>query len=197
VTTTVVILEQAAAYRRGLAPALEAAGLTAAPDRPESGRWVALAPLRSTADCEALERLTADTEAIVVALVQGEDADGLAHALQHGADGVARWDADPEEIARVVVAAVEGFVLAPARAAGALARRGPDWHRERPPLDATELAWLVDLSRGASVVQLAERYGYSERAMFRRLGEVYGRLGASNRAEALVAAQRLGLLDPA
>jgi DNA-binding NarL/FixJ family response regulator len=195
--TTAVILEQASAYRRGLRPALEAAGLTVADARPGSGRWVALAPLRAGPDCEALERLVADAEAVVVALVAGGEADGIAHALQHGADGAARWDADPEEIARVAVSAVEGFALVPAPAAAALARRGPDWHRDRPPLDATELAWLVDLSRGASVVQLAERYGYSERAMFRRLGEVYGRLGASNRAEALVAAQRLGLLDPA
>jgi DNA-binding NarL/FixJ family response regulator len=194
--TTTVILERASAYRRGLTPVLEAAGFTVVPDAPDSGRRVVLAPLRSPADCAILERLAGDEEAVVVALVADDGADGIAHALQHGACGVAPWDADPEEIARVAAAALEGFVMAPVRAATALARRGPDWHRERPPLDATEPAWLVGLSKGASVVQLAERFGYSERAMFRRLAEVYGRLGASNRAEALVAAERLGLLDP-
>jgi DNA-binding CsgD family transcriptional regulator len=57
------------------------------------------------------------------------------------------------------------------------------------------VAWIVELSRGSTVVALAERYGYSERVMFRRLGEVYARLGAMNRAEALVAAERFGLLE--
>jgi len=42
---------------------------------------------------------------------------------------------------------------------------------------------------------LAEQVGYSEREMFRLLGELYRRLGAANRSEALDKAARLGVFD--
>lgn len=192
-----VVLETASAYRRGLIPALVDAGFDVGSPAAAAGRRLVLAPLRAPGDCAALEAIAADPDAVVVALIPSADGDAFAHALGHGAEGAVPWDADPERIAAVALAAVDGLTSVPTEAARALARRGPDFHRDRPLLDPTEVAWIVDLSRGASVVGLADRYGYSERAMFRRLGEVYARLGAANRAEALVAAERLGLLQEA
>jgi DNA-binding NarL/FixJ family response regulator len=43
------------------------------------------------------------------------------------------------------------------------------------------------------VAHIADEAGYSERAMFRRLREVYERLGVTSRAEAILVAERLGL----
>ncbi len=192
----VTILETAASYRRGLAPALAAAGfdIDAAPDAP--GRRLVLAPLRVPNDCAAIDRMVDDGDLVVVALIPSEDPGAFSHALLHGVDGVVPWDADPDRIAAAARAATSGWVVLERHIAVSLARRSPDPHRDRPLLDATEVSWIVELARGATVHQLADRSGYSERAMFRRLGEVYARLGAANRAEALVAAERFGLLEP-
>lgn len=56
------------------------------------------------------------------------------------------------------------------------------------------MEWLAALASGSTVARLANETGYSERVMFRRLADLYGRLGVSGRAEAIVAAERLGLL---
>ncbi len=194
-TVPAVILESAAAYRRGLIPALAGAGFDVDAESDPTGRHLVLAPLRSPGDCAILEGLADDADSVVVALIDPAEPEAYAHALSHGVAGVVAWDADPEHIASVAGAAVQGMVMVPAAAATALVRRAVDFHQDRPFLDPTEVAWIIELSRGSTVVTLAERYGYSERAMFRRLGEVYGRLGATNRAEALVAAERFGLLE--
>ena len=55
--------------------------------------------------------------------------------------------------------------------------------------------WLRALAAGATVHQLAERIGYSEREMYRLLRAVYDRLGVPNRTQALVWATRQGILD--
>jgi DNA-binding CsgD family transcriptional regulator len=44
------------------------------------------------------------------------------------------------------------------------------------------------------VVRLADRAGYSERAMFRLLRQLYLRIGARNRTEALMRAHERGWL---
>jgi DNA-binding NarL/FixJ family response regulator len=58
-----------------------------------------------------------------------------------------------------------------------------------------DVDWLLALSRGQTVVELADDVGYSERSMFRKLHELYERLGVTNRSAALLEAQRLGLLE--
>ena len=63
-----------------------------------------------------------------------------------------------------------------------------------PLIGPEERDWLIALSHGTTVVRLADDFGYSERAMFRRLADLYVRLGATNRDEAVIAAQRAGLL---
>jgi DNA-binding NarL/FixJ family response regulator len=53
---------------------------------------------------------------------------------------------------------------------------------------------LRRLATGLTVAALAKEMGYSDRNVFRMLGDLYGRLGCRNRSEALLAANRLGLL---
>jgi DNA-binding NarL/FixJ family response regulator len=182
-----------ASYRRGLEAALtDERFVIAAPDEPAA---LVLAPLTTPSDCGSFDDLTDAPDTVVVALLSPADPDDYAHAFAHGADGAAPFDAEPARIAAIARAAFEGDAVVPAEALTALARRGGDPHRHVPPLDPIEVEWILALAKGATVVEIADRYGYSERAMFRKLGDIYARLGAAGRAEALVAAGRLGLLD--
>lgn len=72
----------------------------------------------------------------------------------------------------------------------------------RNPLSAEQVAWLRQLASGATVAQLAERAGYSERAMYRLLQALYRELGVRSRNQAIMQAQQKGWLridtaDPA
>ena len=64
-----------------------------------------------------------------------------------------------------------------------------------PALGQDERCWLRWLAGGKTVASLAVAACYSEREMYRLLRKLYTRLGASGRTEALLAAQRYGLLD--
>jgi DNA-binding NarL/FixJ family response regulator len=64
-----------------------------------------------------------------------------------------------------------------------------------PSLTDVEQAWLRRLAAGGTVAGLARGCGYSEREMYRRLSDMYSRLGARTRTEALLLAERFGLLD--
>jgi hypothetical protein len=63
-----------------------------------------------------------------------------------------------------------------------------------PPLRPEEIGWLRALAAGGTVTQLAEAAAVGERDMYRLLGGPSFRVGASNRTEAIAAAERLGLL---
>ncbi len=65
-----------------------------------------------------------------------------------------------------------------------------------PELSDDQLGWLADAAAGLSVVDIAERSGWSRATMNRRLGELWEALGTDSRSEGLVAAAAFGLLDP-
>ncbi len=126
----------------------------------------------------------------MVALVDPFDATGVSHAFAHGAF-VADHDAEPEQVVGAIAAAADGAARIPLDLLRLLAGAT---HHGTPEISDEEAQWLAALTSGATVVKLADDFGYSERALFRRLADLYARLGASNRAEALVAAERLGVL---
>jgi len=64
----------------------------------------------------------------------------------------------------------------------------------RVTLSARDIAWLRALADGVTVGSLARASGYSQREMYRLLAAVYARLGADSRTEALLRADRAGLL---
>jgi DNA-binding NarL/FixJ family response regulator len=183
-------MERAASYRRGLEAALRDAGLVVT-DADEAD--VVIVPLREPGDCARIDDYA--PKALVVALLPDAEPRSYSHALRHGARGAVPWDDDPETIAAAVAAALSGEVRIPAPVAAAIAAWGPDPHGEGALIGDVEVEWLLELAKGGTVVRLAERYGYSERAMFRKLADLYARLGVTGRAEALVAADRLGLLE--
>lgn len=187
---SVAVLERAAAYRRGLEEALVAAGFTtAAPEEAEA----ILITLVSGTGCDAADAAVAAGKVVVALLPDAVPAE-YAHALGHGAVAAVAWDADPGEIVTTLGQALKGWSRLPATTATALAAEWPGAHQPRPEISEDEVAWLVDLAAGNTVARIADQTGYSERAMFRRLHELYTRLGVNGRAEAIVAAERLGLL---
>ena len=108
-----------------------------------------------------------------------------------GATGAFVHDAELGHVVRTVQCAGLGLTLLPVAVARALNRPSVSGS---PELGARDLEYLRTLANGATVAGLARRYGYSEREMYRLLSSVYRQLGAQNRTEALLLAQRFGLL---
>ncbi len=125
------------------------------------------------------------------------DDDGPEHyrrARREGAHAVVPVTLRPPLMVAALLAALRGYTLLPSATARSLCRS----ITQAAPVDlpARELGWLRQIAAGVTVADLAHRSSYSEREMYRLLGAAYRRLGASNRSEALIAAQRAGLLEP-
>ncbi len=111
--------------------------------------------------------------------------------VRAGASVVVARDATAGELKAAVLAAVERRAHLPAdvlRAAVNLSTT-PD---TRAVPTADERRWLQELVSGTTVGRLAKQAGYSERMMFRILKELYSRLGADTRTQALMQARASG-----
>ncbi len=128
----------------------------------------------------------------VVALV-ADDVPAHLAALAAGATAAVARSETPERIAQVVRAAAAGDCLLSAELANELATHAPP--HPRVPLSDEEVDWIRALARGSTVSHLADQVGYSEREMYRLLADVYDRMGARDRIDAIVTAARLGLVD--
>jgi DNA-binding NarL/FixJ family response regulator len=209
-TVRVVLTGLPPIYRHGLTAGLLAAGMDCLPlassgelsqllteqRRParaqEEGAVVVVVPAeQALAVLTTLRELPGD-EAPTVHVVEEATAEACAEALRVGATGVVALDAELSQVVGVVRAAAGGQTLLPRQVAKALCRQqaGPV-----PQLAAREREWLRHLADSGTVASLARTVGYSEREMYRLLGGVYARLGASNRTEALLLAERWGLLE--
>ena len=188
---TAVLESLPPSYASGLGRALEAAGHVQVED--PAAADVFIVRMRSIESCERIDYLVRMNRRVVCLLEPFEN-DTIAHALYHKA-APGNWDAAPSETVSVMEAALKDTVVLPAALADELATIGTHPHSGVSPLTDEEVSWLKDLSRGATVVHIAAHYGYSERAMFRRLHDLYARLGVSGRSQALVAAQRFRVLE--
>jgi len=191
VSSAIHLIENAQAFRRGLTDALTRAGFTLVDD--PSMAEATIITMRDDTECDAIE--THSDSTTVLALLPDPSAAAHAHAMSHGASAATDWNSDPDEIVVVLADAIAGLVRLPISVARLLAAEWPDAHALRPDVEPEEAAWLTDLAAGATVARVADEAGYSERAMFRKLHDLYTRLGVSSRAEAIVAAERFGLLD--
>ncbi len=129
----------------------------------------------------------------VVELVTDDGVASFTAAVRRGAFGVLDPATELDHAVEVVAAAAAGLVLVPDRVDAALLdQRGEG---TPPPVEDAERGWLRWLGSGGTVAALAESSAYSEREMYRLLRRLYTRLGASGRTEALLLAERWGLLD--
>jgi len=190
----VVIVDASSVYCLGLSHALRESGLEVSdidelPSAGDRGRWVAL-----VTDGQPVPETASDEQCALVVLLRELTPEAYATALERGAVGVVGRDSSIVEIVAVVRAAVANRVLLPPTVARWLATR-----RRRRRADGVvsvqEAQWLQALATGQTVADLARSAGYSERELYRRLRNVYGRLGAAGRAEALVRATYLGIVD--
>ena len=131
----------------------------------------------------------------VVAVIPDLELASFAAAIRSGVSGVID-DADSLEVfGEVLTTALGGRVSVPRPIADAMARRIPATPDANAWVSEDEANWLIALAQGATVASLAERIGYSERETYRTLGDLYARLGVTNRTEAIIWATRHGVLD--
>lgn len=128
----------------------------------------------------------------VVVLVEQATAETCAQALRAGVTGVITVGDAPEDVVAVLRSAARGNTVLPRDVGKTLCRPAT---LPPPSLTPVEQGWLRRLAAGGTVAGLARACGYSEREMYRRLSSVYLRLGAHTRTEALLTAERFGLLD--
>ncbi len=197
----IAVCDPASSYRLGLGSALRAAGYTVRDIGDLRDRRVLaeidalLLTVRSASDWQVLRELAAAKRTVgLVALLVDATIDRHAEALRCGADGVVAWDRAPEEIVPIVTAALDGMTVLRTDVARSIAASGPPLY-DPGWVSAEEIEWLKLLAQGATMQQLANKAGYSERALYRVLHGLYGRMRVSNRTEAILQASRWGLLD--
>lgn len=186
--------------RHGAIAALHAAGLDSEspPDLLtwlDEDRRLAVLSLLTKQDWQQLKLLTRSyANVLVLALLPDDWTSTHVRALRAGAAGTAPRHSTPEQITEAVTHILEGRSLLPLAVLQELARsEGNDSDDDFAP-DPRDLEWLVMLSEGVTVADLAQRAGYSERMMFRLLRDLYTRFHASNRAEAHLIARERGWL---
>jgi DNA-binding NarL/FixJ family response regulator len=200
----IAIADPLPAFRLGVMTTLGDLGVT--PESPDDllawvrseQRRVILLTLASTEDWVLLAELRqARTDLVIIAILTDVDVGTYLRAILAGAVTAVPRNAPPDQMKRVFRAAVEGVSMLPVAVVQALAARTLDDRDEDPEgrpsrLTVHEIQWLRELAEGTTVAHLAELTGYSERAMFRLLRDLYARMGVRNRTEALMRARELG-----
>jgi DNA-binding NarL/FixJ family response regulator len=189
-------------YRRGILATLAEVGFE--PEAPEDLlAWITreqhravLLTLEAPDDWSLLAELSrANADLIVIAVLTNASVEAYVRAVLAGAAAAVPRDAPTHVIREIFEQAVNGTSVLPTAVVRALASATHEQATDTPaPVEEAELQWLRALAEGVTVARLAERSGYSERAMFRLLQSLYRRLGVSNRTEALMLANRRGWL---
>jgi DNA-binding NarL/FixJ family response regulator len=195
------IVDRFPPYRHGLSVALSQAGFQVEETvelqawGSQTGRRIAVFSIRGLSDIRDLRHAVArNRDLAVVAIHQQDDLVSLKQTLDAGATACLPAGASMEEIVGAVHVAAKGLSLIPTDVLRDLVRsqgRAP----EACPLSGQEIEWLRSLARGTTVTRLADSVCYSEREMYRRLHDLYLRMGVTGRTEAVVRAARWGVLD--
>lgn len=133
-------------------------------------------------------------DAHVLVLTTSDSGADILRAIEAGATGYVLKDAPREELFRAVRAAAEGkSVLAPSAAAHLMQR--VRWPAEEA-LSGREVEVLGLVAQGKSNKDIAGELWISEATVKSHLLRIYDKLGAKDRASAVVAAMRRGILNP-
>jgi DNA-binding NarL/FixJ family response regulator len=208
VTTTVLLVDDHELIRQGLARAFErddqmtvvgqAGGVAEA-----LAAYASLRPDVVVTDLQLLDghgldvvrsiRAESDSVGLVVLTMHAGD-DQIFAAMEAGASGFVGKDSKATE----VVSAAKHAVVAPRTflctgLAAAMMRRATT--PSTPTLSAREEEVLVLLAEGLGTGEIAARLFLSESTAKTHITHIYQKLGAANRAQALVTAMRMGLLS--
>lgn len=128
---------------------------------------------------------------VVLTMYAGDDQ--LFGALDAGASAFVPKDAPADDVvAAARHAAVAPRSFAAADLAGAMTRR---LSPSSPQLSPREREVLTLLADGLGVTQISRRLYISESTTKTHISKLYDKLGAGNRAQAIMSAVRLGLVD--
>lgn len=188
-------------YQQAIFAALDSNRFTPAMPDDVSG-WVArdrpkavMARIDVSSGQSQLGPLVGSPRTLVVAITEVLSVEAFVHALALGCDGVIHEDTTAEIVVSVLEAAARGEVVLPTEAAQSMARKVAQTATTTTPLTTDEIEILQELSSGTTVVMLAERIGWSERTMRRRVHSICLKLGVTNRSQAIVAAARAGIVN--
>ena len=137
-------------------------------------------------------RKVSNTTGLVVLTMHSGD-DQIFAAMQAGASGFVGKDAPSMEVikaARHAVVSPRSFICA--GLAGAMMRRQSS---ESSKLTEREHQVLLLLADGLGAAAIGEKLYLSESTAKSHIARIYQKLGAANRAQALVTAMRIGLLS--
>jgi DNA-binding NarL/FixJ family response regulator len=193
------LLDPLPVFELGLLTSLESGG-TPLGNAEALGGWLARTPrgilVLTVQDEHAWDLLAhaAGREGInVIAALDPFTELAAAQALRAGAANVVARHAHPAVFRRVLAETLADVITLP-RSILRTATATPRLNRDRAVISETELAWLRTLASGSSVYSLAQSATYSERMMYRKLRELYARLGVAGRTQALMLARDEGWL---
>lgn len=139
----------------------------------------------------------------VLVLTTFDDDDVLWGALQAGATGFLLKDTSADDLVKAIRAVADGGSWLDPRVTPRLLaalRSGPAARRTVPEgfdrLSERELEVLVLVSHGASNVEIADRLYVSERTVKGHISSIFAKLGARDRAAAIILAYESGLIVP-
>jgi DNA-binding NarL/FixJ family response regulator len=139
--------------------------------------------------------LTAHPEVAVLVLTMHSDDAHLRHALHAGARGYMLKDAEPDAIMRAIITVNEGqAIFDRGIAARVIAATGtPKAERPFPALTEREFEILDRLARGLRNDAISARMGISIKTVQNNVSTILLKLGASDRAQAVVLARDAGM----
>ncbi|MGY1602393.1 response regulator [Geodermatophilus sp. SYSU D00815] len=139
-----------------------------------------------------IRRVSPATRVLVLTSFDGERE--VADALAAGAHGYVLKSASPEEIADAVTAVASGTSVLSDTVLSAVARRSAlPRARPFPELTDREFDVLEGLARGLATEAIARRLGLTAKTVRNNLSNVLVKLGARDRAAAVVLAHRRGV----
>jgi NarL family two-component system response regulator YdfI len=147
----------------------------------------------------AIERLRVEQpEIAVVILTTFNEDDLMMRGLRAGAKGYLLKDTDRETLFNTIRAARRGETLLKPDIITRVLLQTNKTGTPVPSqngLTGRELEVLKAVAQGERSKEIAIRLGISERTVKAHLASIYNRLGVDNRAAAIAAASRLGLID--
>lgn len=124
----------------------------------------------------------------VLMIVPSRNPNAVVESLRCGATGVLHRSVDGRALVAGVRLVVQGHTVLPDSTLDLLSNTP-----ELPELSDEDRFLLRELVACSTVTELCDRAGFSRSAVYRRLGDLYGRLGVETRQEALLLAGRLDL----
>lgn len=146
---------------------------------------------------EVSRRLRAEVPGTAVLILSTfDDTPGILAALSAGARGYLLKDTPPEEIHRAVLDCLRGDTILHPVAARKVARVQRDGESAGTALTAREVDVLALLARGLANKEIAAHLGIGESTVKTHLANVFRKLDAVDRVQAVTEGMRRGYLEP-